>query len=263
MRPDVDPEPPPPLTIGQLVLLALGATFLRSVLAVLLGPATGGGPAVVGVATLLAFGAALAMAAPRIPEPPGTSLGFTRAPTWAWLAVPFLIPSLLLISELENVVRPLGPVPPQAPDAVPTSTLESALVLIAVIPLCEEVFFRGLVQPVAVRSLGRLRGVALVAALHGAAWGLPGLVYGLGPFVIYACIGGVLGLLREAGRSLLPPLLLASAFGAVLVLASVGALGIAGFDDTGADHTPLAWLAPAALLVGVGLGFCRLADGAE
>ena len=46
-------------------------------------------------------------------------------------------------------------------------------------------------------------------------------------------------------------------FGACRVASVQNAFGIPGFDDMSADHTPLIWLLPAALLTGVGLRLCQ------
>jgi membrane protease YdiL (CAAX protease family) len=210
--------------------------------------------------TIVAFGAAFALAAPRLPASPGPRLGFVRTSRWAWLAVPLLIPSLLLISELENIARALGPAAAgTAEGGAASGWLEAALVLVLVLPICEEIFFRGLLQPGPVHKLGAARGVALTAALQGATWGIPLLGEGLGPFVLFTGMGLVLGVLRQASGSILPGLALASLFGLISALASARVFGIPGFDETGAPHTPLQWLAPAALLTGVGLGLCRVA----
>jgi membrane protease YdiL (CAAX protease family) len=255
-RPGEDPFPTPGLAVG----LALGAGLARAVLILMMVPALGSRPALVGIATIVAFGATFALAAPRLPTSPGPRLGFVPASRWAWFAVPLLIPSLLLISELENVARELGPAAVEAPAGdEPTAWLEAALVLIMVLPICEEIFFRGLLQPGSVQKLGAARGVMLTAALQGATWGIPLLAQGLGPFVLFAGMGLVLGVLRQASGSILPGLGLACLFGVVSTLATARAFGIPGFDETSAPHTPLHWLAPAALFTGIGLGLCRVA----
>ncbi len=48
------------------------------------------------------------------------------------------------------------------------TALEFALIGITVGPLCEELVFRGFVQPVLVRSLGRMAGILITACLFGA-----------------------------------------------------------------------------------------------
>ena len=67
----------------------------------------------------------------------------------------------------------------------------------------------------------------------------------------------VLGILREASGSLLPPLFLHTLSGLDTVGAAYGSYGIGGFDDTAVAHTHLGWLILAALFTGIGLGMCR------
>jgi hypothetical protein len=69
----------------------------------------------------------------------------------------------------------------------------------------------------------------------------------------------VLGVLRICSGSVLPGLLLNAALGLLGVLAARNLFGIPGFDDTSSPHTPLAYLVPAALSVGIGLRLCRAA----
>lgn len=249
-------------TPSNAVLLALLAALGRALAAGLLAPLFGPRIAVLGMATILGFGSVFAFAAPRLPQPPGPHLGFRPAGARAWQAALFLVFALLLISEVDNVLQdwlPREP-PTEAPDLDGVALLERVLVLVLVIPFVEEVFFRGLLHPGLVAALGRTRAVALNAVLQAAGalllygpWGVPfALGYGL-----------LLGLLREAGSSLLPCLALRAAFGLVGFAAALGLLGIPGFDDTSARHTPLVWLLPAAALVGIGLGLCRAALRSE
>ena len=60
---------------------------------------------------------------------------------------------------------------------------------------------------------------------------------------------------------------MAVASGAALTVLTLGAqfqlFGLAGFDDTTAAHTPLEWLAAAAILTGIGLALLRVAARAS
>ena len=61
-RPGEDPFPTPGLAVG----LALGAGLARAVLILMMVPALGSRPALVGIATIVAFGATFALAAQEI-----------------------------------------------------------------------------------------------------------------------------------------------------------------------------------------------------
>ena len=255
---DPDREEPLPFTPGFAVLLVMGASFLQLLVLVMLAGSDGTvSPARIGIATIVGYGAALALAAARLPPPPGAALGFAAPLPRSWWAALLLLPSILLISEIDNVLRSVSP--PEAPSepTPPTAGLalvEQAVVLIAVLPVIEEIFFRGLLQPRLVETLHRPWGVLSAALLAGvssfALWSLPVLVVRFAGSLL-------LGVLRESSGSVLPGLGLNIAFGACAWLATLGAFGIPGFDDTSAPHTPLGWLLPAAVFTGVGLRLCQ------
>ena len=113
--------------------------------------------------------------------------------------------------------------------------LELALVLIVVIPVIEETFFRGMIQPPMVERLGRVGGIASSTALSALA-----VLWIGGPWMMLFRVanGLLLGFLRECSGSLLPSIGLSCAFGALTVLATRQVFGIPGFDDM-EPRTPL------------------------
>jgi membrane protease YdiL (CAAX protease family) len=252
---------PPP---SAAVMFALMAIFGRFAALMTLYPMMGARPATIGIATIVGFGFAFAIAARSLEQPPGPRLGFVPVKSsHAWRAVPFLLFSLLLVSELDNVIKELLPPPegtgdPGAPGG--TEILERALVIVAILPFANELLFRGVIQPGVVFALGRWRGVLMVAALQGA-----GAIFLYGPLMapytvpFALCYALILGLLREASGSLIPPLVLHALFGLITFAASLGAFGIPGFDDVAHAHTPFGWLLLSGICVGVGLGLCRVA----
>jgi membrane protease YdiL (CAAX protease family) len=129
------------------------------------------------------------------------------------------------------------------------------LVLCVVLPAAEELFFRGVLQPGLAQRIGPARAIGLVAALQGlaSAFRVPQL------FIEVIAQGLLFGFLRQGSRSLLPCFALGALVGVVHVLGIAGLLGIPGFDDTSAPHTPPEFLLPAAVLVGIGLLLCRQA----
>jgi membrane protease YdiL (CAAX protease family) len=236
------------------------AFFQLAFLLVFQGGETSSGPAILGMATILGFGLAFSLAAPRIPEPPAFHLGFVWPPSMAWTAALFLVFSVLLISEADNLFRRIFPLPEEFQDLEPPEggvyQLSLMVVLIAVRPAAEEILFRGFLQPHFTRSWGAARGILFASALNALAFVL------LNPwaFASIFTMSVVLGILRHSSQSILPSLLLHAVFGLVSVLASHAVFGIKGFDDMSAAHTPLAWLAPAILLSGIGFALCRAAS---
>jgi membrane protease YdiL (CAAX protease family) len=254
-------ETRPSLTPGWAFGLTLFAALVQGTIAALLFQTTGSGAAsLFALSALVAFGLAFALAAPRVPPPPGPNLGFRAAPAQAWLAVPFLVAAALLASEIDNLYKLLLPPPPELGEGTrPTDVatlLEWLLVFALVLPLIEEIFFRGLILPGLTRAWGSFGGVGFMALLNGMATSIA-----VSPWALaYATsAAALLGVLRICSGSILPGLLLNVSLGLLTVLAARGAFGIPGFDDTSAPHTPLGYLVPAALSVGIGLGLCRAA----
>ncbi len=264
MTSEIEPEVEPFPSIRQAVALTLLASILQGFLLLLFVGNYGGRVAFLGMSAIPAFGLAFALGAPRLAGSPASALGLVRAPPRAWLAVPFLCTGLLLTSELHNIVIHFFPYPeemgePARPEGF-LAVLEWGVVLMLVLPTTEELFFRGLLQPGLVRRVGVRRAILLTSALNGLAAFLV-----RGPHVAPSIAAGalLLGFVRHSSGSLLPALGLNVLFGLVTLLATVGTFGIPGFDDTTASHTPLTWLAPAALCVGFGLALCRELGGAS
>jgi membrane protease YdiL (CAAX protease family) len=253
------PEPfPPPTQAFFLVAVALAVRVMAALLFTRLLPP---GPSVLGMSAIVGLGGAFAVGAAQLTGSAADHLGFRRPPALVTLAVPLLVPWVLLVSELDNFARgvlPAFPEPPSTgePPSGPFWFAELALSLALAVPVCEELFFRGLLQPGLVTRLGRARGALLVAGL-GALVALP--VLEPRSMLFAAALALPLCLLREAGGSLWPALALHACFGAVAVGAELGAFGIPGFDDMSAGHTPLRWLVPAAASALAGFGICALA----
>jgi membrane protease YdiL (CAAX protease family) len=217
-----------------------------------------------GMGALVTYGGLFALCASRFRTPPARQLGFLAAPAPAWLAVVFLTSAIVLSSEVDNVVKSLAPpTPPPAPTgavAPPFFGVALALVYVGVYPLVYDVFFRGVLQPLATARFGAAPGVLLTTVMSGFASAfLPAIMNGgagaLAPAFIDAL---VLCILRQSAGSLWPVLALHVLWGIGLICAQYQVFGLAGFDAGGA-HTPVPWVVGAALLTGVGLGLCRAA----
>jgi membrane protease YdiL (CAAX protease family) len=264
MIPEHEPEPRPPLSLEFVSVLALLAPLIHLLWVILLGRI--GLQLVIsalGMGALITYGGLFALCAARFRQPPGRQLALGRAPASAWLAVLFLAASIVVTSEIDNVVKSLLPPPPmpsQVPEAPPYFGAALAIVYIGVYPLVYDVFFRGIYQPLATTRIGVVLGVILTALVSGFAGAfLPAMMssglWALVPGLLNALI---LCILRQSGGSLWPVLALNALWGVAQICAQYKVFGIAGFD-AGGDHTPALWVAGAALLTGVGLGLCRTA----
>jgi membrane protease YdiL (CAAX protease family) len=252
------PEPFP--SAAQAAVLVSIALALRVVAAILFGSTLPSGPSVLGMSAIVGLGAAFAVGAAQLGAPAAPHLGLRRPPALAALAVPLLVPWVLLVSELDNYARVLLQVTPESePDPAhpsgPLWIVELVLVLVVALPVTEELLFRGLLQPGLVTRLGRARGILLVCVLDALVV-LPPLEPRTMLFA--AALALPLALLRQASGSLWLGLALHMSFGAVAAAAELGLLGIPGFDDMTAAHTPAAWVAPAAASALAGFAVCFL-----
>jgi len=266
MIPEREPEALPPLSAGFAILLGLGAAYLQFAFflaPILLEWTPAGGPtspARLGIAAILAYGGAFALGAQRLRDDPEVALGILPAPRLGWLAALALLPSVLLISEVDNVGKALFPMP-EAEGGAQVFAVEGmalaawGILLAIVLPVVEEVFFRGLLLPPLVEAWGRLRGIGLCAFLAG--FGFSVGLFDPWLFPIVAARGLLMGLLRVSTASLKPGLALNMAFGFIALMAMRESFGIPGLDDTSTGHTSLAWLFPASIATGIGLGLCR------
>jgi membrane protease YdiL (CAAX protease family) len=250
---------PTPQPLGAVVLTA----FAWSVLVLLTALATpaAGGTLGLALGTLLGFGGAGTLAARAMPPPADRRIGLAGFAPRLLVPLVLLLPVVLLASELDNQVsaRLFAGAKPPAPDAAPgpLDTLEWVLFGVLLRPAIEEFFFRGVVQQGVVAALGTSGGIFFTAVLfalvrmslfardayHATSFGLQALA-----------IGVLLGVVRLTSGSILASALLLAALEAAGLLAHPlrETLPIPGFNAGGA-HTPLAWLAPAALSVAAGL----------
>ncbi|MFI5314299.1 MAG: type II CAAX prenyl endopeptidase Rce1 family protein [Myxococcota bacterium] len=264
MIPEQDPEPRPPLSLEFVFVLALLAPLGHLLWVILLGQI--GMRLIIsamGMGALVTYGGLFALCASRFRLPPSRQLAFVTAPASAWLAVLFLAASVVVTSEIDNVVKSLLPpplMPAQLPEVPPYFGAALALVQIGVFPLVYDVFFRGVLQPIATTRIGVIPGVILSALLSGFASAFLPAVTALGLWALVPALLNalILCILRQSAGSLWPVLALSSLWGAVQICANYQVFGLAGFDAGGA-HTPAIWVAGAALLTAVGLGLCRAA----
>ncbi|MFI5319807.1 MAG: type II CAAX prenyl endopeptidase Rce1 family protein [Myxococcota bacterium] len=244
------PFPTPTITFALAALAMLLITGVAS--------AFGGGAAPYAVAAALGFGGLGTLAARFVPEPAAVRIGLTPFPARALLPVVALLPIALLNSELDNWIRlALGAPSAEGLGKPQSAAPEEILLIVLLLPVVREFFFRGVLLQGCVSALGRLRGVGLVALLQALlfAEGDPRTAAGaLSALAQALALAATLGLLRLASGSLLPCIALAAGLSALGVAATVypGQLAIPGFNAPGAT-TPLAYLIPAAASVALGL----------
>lgn len=254
----------PPLTLEFAFLLALLAPLLHVLCAMLLSLIGFRGTVpIFGMGALLAYAGIFSLCALRFRRPPLQQLALVRAPVSAWIAVAFLSASIVLASEVDNWVKVFFPVPAEllatdGAEVPPFFGTTFGIVRIVVFPLAYELFFRGVLQPLAVARIGSVGGIAITALLAGVASGLVfGGLWGIAPAIVLSL---VLCVLRQASGSLWPPIALHALTGALTLAAQFQLFGLAGFDDTTAAHTPLLWIVAATISTAIGFALLWFAS---
>lgn len=169
---------------------------------------------------------------------------------WSLAAVPVLV---VLSWAMGEVYAGLVPVPPEAFNpfdpilARPGGRLAIAVLAIAVAPVVEEFFFRGLIQHPLERRWGAAAGITLAAALFALVHLLPWV------FPLHLLLGVLLGAAVYASRSIWTGVLLHAANNITAFL------GLDGVAEVGTQPTVWAtgptaewWSALALLLLAVG-----------
>lgn len=256
------------LTIGSVLAVVFATRFVMLLFGV--GPSL----ALLGVGEALGVGAIATFAATRVAEPQRERLGlqgfdFSFVP---WLVM--LLPVIVLLSELDNLLRAISPVP-EIPEemkklqaefmgAGALATFEAAIVAIGISPVVEEWLFRGVIQQGLVAHLARVRGVVLTAGLYaivhvGPAPSAPAT---LSPFLSSFCLGVILGTVRLATGSVLAPILLSAGVSALglIALETADSFPIEGLSAPG-GRTSLTLLLPS--LAGVAWALHAMAQRAR
>lgn len=259
------PTRPFPTPLQAALLTLLGAFFAS---AVAIAASQSMSPtSALGLGTAIGFGAAGALGAANVPHPHGVRVGLRGIAGRHVLPILLLLPAAILASEVDNVVKALLPAP-DAPQVVEETLekvsvdtrlamIETFVVVVGIVPILEEWFFRGVVQQGLVANAGVRGGIFLTALLFAMGHGGPALSLQAWAALVAQTLvlGLVLGYARHATGSIVAPILLhvgVNGFG-VLSLAMPTWIEIPGYNAPG-DHTPLALLVPSALAVAAGLG---------
>jgi len=251
-------------------VITVAAIFLAAFVITLFGlqPDIGA----LGVGEAIGLGLVGTLAARRVPPPQPERLGLRGFDPHLLGYLVLLLPIVILVSELDNVIRALVPLPLppdtteasealEAAGAFPGSLslydkVQTAIVVVGIAPVVEEWLFRGVIQQGVVAQLGRFQGVLLAAALFAVVHTAPSLGGQtlLSPLLGSLVLGLVFGALRLASGSILAPILLSAGINAVglIALAFDQELPIAGFNAPG-SHTGFAVLAVSVTAVAFGL----------
>jgi len=265
MIPEHESEPRPPLTFEFAFMTALLAPLCHLLWVIVFqSMGTKLGASAIGMGAIVTYGALFALCAVRFRLPPARQLAVVSAPVTAWLAVLFLVPAIVVSSELDNVVKSLYPPQPlpllgKVTPEPPFLGAALAMLFVGVYPLVHNVFFRGMLQPLATARLGVVLGVIVTSLFSAfAAAFIPSLDSGFWPMAPAVANALMLCILRQCSGSLLPPLALEALWGVVQVCATYQIFGLAGFDGSG-SHTPANWVVACGVLTVVGLLLCRAA----
>ena len=253
---------PGPLVAFAMTYLAWWAQFAWTIVGQRFAPLQ----AAMAFAFLMAYGLIGALALSSVEKPWGPRLGFTAIPARSVPALVLLIPVAFVALAVQALVRlPLmrgratgiwewhGPLLSARSDL---GLIGSLAVVVVLIPLLAEWFFRGVLQQGVVAKLGPLRGVLVTAALYGA------IVAGLrteatswiavfsGTFLA----GIILGAARQATGSLWAPVVVhAGASGLHALTQLLGASVPVPFLSAPGRLVPLPVALVALLAVAVGL----------
>ncbi len=258
------PQPPFPTPFQAALLTLMGSFFAGAVMFVASEWMTP--TAALGLGTAVGLGAAGALGAANIPRPHGARVGLRGLGARHAVPLLLLIPVAFLASEIDNGVRVFLP-PPDAPqlaqrvlERLPTDTglavVETLVVVVGLVPLVEEWFFRGVLQQGLVASAGARGGIFLTALLFAMGHGSPGVSpQSWAALVAQALLLGLLfGFARHQTGSVLASVVLhvgVNGLG-VLALALPALLSIPGYNAPG-SHTPLWLLLPSAACVLLGI----------
>jgi membrane protease YdiL (CAAX protease family) len=206
----------------------------------------------------LAFGGIGTLAARLVPAPVEARLGLRGFPARVLLPVFLLLPSVLLLSELDNWIRlALGAGSPDTLGQVSVEPVEYWLFWMLLRPVVEEFFFRGVLLQGTVSARGPVLGIALVAglqALVAVATGPRDLAQACSLVAQMLVSGVLLGWLRLATGSILPGIAFSVSIAGISLAAGAFAdvVPIPGYNAHGAT-TPVLYLLGALVSVALGL----------
>lgn len=210
--------------------ITVGAFFATVMVASMFGTRPDFGA--IGVGQVVGFGFIAILATQRIVEPRDERLGLRGfEPEFFWVLV-LLLPSIFLMSELDNLIRDFAPPAPIDPDAADTTTpaleasyyteIQRFIVFVGLAPVMEEWLFRGVIQQGLVGHMGRIRGVFFAALLFALLRIVPGGPSTLVSLILVSLLMGMLyGAVRIATGSLLAAIMLHMGFNAIQWLADV------------------------------------------
>ena len=207
-------------------MAALGITFAAVFAAGIVASMFGSRPdfGAIGVGQVVGFGFVAILSTQRIAQPHAERLGLRSFQNEFLWVILFLLPSLVLMSELDNIIRDYGtpiPVDPETEAAVQSlfdggayGELQRLIVIVGLAPVMEEWLFRGVIQQGLIGNLGRYRGLILTAVLFALCRLTPGLPPStLLSFILISFTTGILlGVVRIATGSLLAPIILHMGF---------------------------------------------------
>lgn len=243
--------------------LTFGAVFATAIVADMFSNKPDFGA--IGIGQVVGFGLVAILATQRIPEPHAERLGLRGFdPQFLWVLL-LLLPSLFLMSEVDNIIRDLTVVPPNpeiAPEIVSLLSpgfygqIQRFIVIVGLAPVMEEWLFRGVIQQGLMGKLGRIRGLILTAVLFALCRLVPGSPAStlLSFLLVSFAMGLLLGCVRIATGSLLAVILLHTGFNAIGWAAGFFAdeMPIDGFNVVN-SHTSFQVLAPAVVATGYAL----------
>lgn len=254
---------PFPTPLNAVLITMMGA-FFTTAIAIMVS--TWASPtAAMGIGTVLGLGGAGLLGAANIPPPHAERVGLRSVSPRQLLALLLMLPIAIVATEAARTIGAFFPAPDaqqiveQTVEKLPVDTdlavIETLVVVVGLIPIVEEWFFRGVIQQGLVASLGATGGIVVTSLFFALGHSADLSVQAWAALLAQTLLFGLaFGYARHRTGSLLAPILLhigVNGLG-VVAMAAPSLISISGYNAPGA-HMPPWVLAPAIGLVALGV----------
>ena len=260
----VSEAPRPFPTPLNAVLITMMGAFFTTAIAIMVSTWTTP-TAAMGIGTVLGLGGAGLLGAANIPPPHAERVGLRVVSRRQLFALLLMLPIAILATEAARTVGAFFPAPDaqqiveQTVEKLPVDTdlavIETLVVVVGLVPVVEEWFFRGVIQQGLVASLGATGGIVVTSLFFALGHSADISVQAWAALLAQTLLFGLaFGYARHRTGSLLAPILLHVGVNGLgfVAMAAPELISISGYNAPGA-HMPPWILAPSAGLVALGV----------